>query len=46
MELFKMTCAEAQGLRDQTLGKLISFNRELKVSYASIKENVKRAKEF
>ncbi len=44
MELFKMTCQEVQSLREDTLEKLISFNRDLKINYASIKENVKRAK--
>jgi hypothetical protein len=31
-------------LRDQTLEKLISFNRDLKVNYNTIKENVRQAK--
>ncbi len=43
MELFKLTCEEARTLRDDTLEKLITFNRELKINYATIKENVKRA---
>jgi len=36
-ELFKMTCKDVCTLRDDTLDSLIKFNRELKVSYSSIK---------
>ena len=46
MELFKMTCHETQILKDETLERLINFNRELKIGYNSIKENVKKAKEL
>ena len=31
-------------MREETLERLITFNRALKVNYASLKENVKRAK--
>ncbi len=44
MELFRLTCTEAQTLRDETLEKLITFNRELKVNYSTLKENVRVAK--
>lgn len=40
-----MTCHETQVLKDDTLAKLIEFNRDLKLNYATIKENVKKAKE-
>ena len=38
MELFKLSCAEVQELKDQTLDKLISFNRELKMSFSSVQQ--------
>ena len=49
-----MTCAEVGELRQNTLDNLISFNRELKVSYSSIQakqtqvtdETPNRLKEF
>ena len=44
MELFRLTCTEAQTLRDETLEKLITLNRELKVNYSTLKENVRVAK--
>jgi hypothetical protein len=45
MELFKLTCQEVQSLREDTLERLISFNRDLKLNYAAVKENVKKAKQ-
>ena len=45
MELFKMTCEEIQKIKDDTLEKLITYNRNLKLNYSSIKENVCHAKE-
>ena len=33
-------------LREETLEKLIVFNRQLKLNYATVKENVKQAKDF
>ena len=45
MELFKLTCDEVQTLRGDTLERLIAFNRELKVNYATVKENLRRAAE-
>ncbi len=41
-----MTCREVTALREETLEKLLVFNRELKINYAAIKENVKQAKDL
>ena len=46
MELFKLTCQEIQTLKDETLENLIRFNRELKINYSLIKENVNRSKDI
>jgi len=46
MELFKMSCREVTALREETLEKLLTFNRELKIGYATVKESVKQAKDL
>jgi hypothetical protein len=37
MEIFKLTKAEVNDLKDSSLEQMIKFNRELKVQYAAIK---------
>ena len=47
MELFSMACKEVRELRDDTLSKLIEFNRELKIGYSSIQtKQTQMAKEM
>ena len=38
VELFKLAIEEAREMKDETLEKLIKFNRDLKVSYAGVKQ--------
>ena len=38
VELFKLAIEEAKEMKDETLEKLIKFNRDLKVSYAGVKQ--------
>ena len=45
MELFKLSCKEVTELKDSTLDSLIAFNRELKVSFSSIKKQELEFKE-